>query len=210
MKEDKLTLKESEALRYIRNSLMHRGRTPSVRELMAYLKYKSPRSATLIINGLIDKGFLKKKVGGDLKLLVRDFEPTSGNHARTVNVPLVGRVACGLPILAEENIEAMIPVSTSLAHPGSRYFFLRAVGDSMNEVDINDGDFVLVRQQQTADDGDIVVALIDDETTIKEFHRKKNAVILKPKSTNKKHHPIILTSNFEIQGVVVTTIPNFE
>lgn len=209
MTENKLKSKESEALKYIRNCLMHRGRTPSVRELMASLGYKSPRSATLIIDSLTKKGFLKKRPDGEIKF-IRDSESNDVNHARTVTVPLVGKVACGLPILAEENIEAMLPVSTKLAHPGSRYFFLRAIGDSMNEAHINDGDFVLVRQQQSANDGDIVVALIDDEATIKEFHRKKSAVILKPRSSNKKHQPIILTSNFEIQGVVVTAIPNFQ
>ncbi len=187
---------------------MHRGKIPSMRELMASLGYKSPRSATLIIDSLIKKGFLKKRPDGEIQL-IRGSE-NDVYHERTVNIPLVGRVACGLPILAEENIEAMLPVSTKLAHPGSRYFFLRAIGDSMNEAGIDDGDFVLVRRQQSANDGDIVVALIDDEATIKEFHRKKSAVILKPRSSNKKHQPIILTSNFEIQGVVVTAISNFE
>jgi len=208
MIDDKLKPKESEALKSIRNYFMHRGKIPSMRELMASLGYKSPRSATLIIDSLIKKGFLKKRPDGEIQL-IRSSE-NDANHERTVNIPLVGRVACGLPILAEENIEAMLPVSTKLAHPGSRYFFLRAIGDSMNEAGIDDGDFVLVRQQQSANDGDIVVALIDDEATIKEFHRKKSAVILKPRSSNKKHHPIILTSNFEIQGVVVTAISNFE
>jgi len=208
MIDDKLKPKESEALKSIRNYFMHRGKIPSMRELMASLGYKSPRSATLIIDSLIKKGFLKKRPDGEIQL-IRGSE-NDVYHERTVNIPLVGRVACGLPILAEENIEAMLPVSTKLAHPGSRYFFLRAIGDSMNEAGIDDGDFVLVRRQQSANDGDIVVALIDDEATIKEFHRKKSAVILKPRSSNKKHQPIILTSNFEIQGVVVTAISNFE
>jgi repressor LexA len=209
MDNNKLTLKEIEALKSIRNSIMHRSKVPTVRELMALLEYKSPRSGALIIDSLIKKGFLKRKPDGGIQL-IKDSELNDVNHERTVNVPLVGRVACGLPILAEENIEAMIPVSTKLAHPGSKYFILRAIGDSMNKADIDDGDFVLVRQQQSVNNGDIVVALIDDEATIKEFHRKKSAVILKPRSSNKKHQPIILTSNFEIQGVVVTAIPNFE
>ncbi|OPY85707.1 MAG: LexA repressor [Syntrophorhabdus sp. PtaU1.Bin153] len=194
MIDDKLKPKESEALKSIRNYFMHRGKVPSMRELMVSLGYKSPRSATLIIDSLIKKGFLKKRPDGEIQL-IRSSE-NDVNHERTVNIPLVGRVACGLPILAEENIEAMLPVSTKFAHPGSRYFFLRAIGDSMNEAGIDDGDFV--------------VALIDDEATIKEFHRKKSAVILKPRSSDKKHQPIILTSNFEIQGVVVTAISNFE
>lgn len=209
MIDHKLKPKESEALKRIRNYFVHLGRLPSVRELTTALGYKSPRSGALIIDSLIKKGFLKKRPDGEIQLL-RDINFNYQNHERTVNIPIVGRIACGLPLLAEENVEAMIPVSTKLAHPGSRYFLLRAVGDSMNEAGINDGDFVLVRQQQTANDGDIVVALIDDEATIKEFHRKKDVVILKPRSSNKTHQPIILTSNFMIQGVVVTTISNFE
>ena len=83
---------------------------------------------------------------------------------------------------------------------------LRAFGDSMNKAGINDGDLVLVRQQQTAENGDKVVALIDDEATIKEFHHEGDMIILKPQSTNSKHRPIILTWDFKIQGVVEKVI----
>jgi repressor LexA len=121
----------------------------------------------------------------------------------------VGSVACGIPILAEENIEAMIPVSKGLAKPGNRYFLLRAVGDSMNLAGIDDGDLVLVRQQPAAKNGDLVVALIDDAATIKEFYRAGDAVVLKPKSKNKRHQPIVLTEDFQVQGIVVKTIKNF-
>jgi repressor LexA len=208
MTKQQLKPKQTEALKCIRNSLMHHSRVPSVRELMVSLGYKSPRSASLIIDDLISKGFLKKKLDGTLQLIHDSGE--NFINARTVNVPLVGTAACGLPIFAEENIEGMIPVSVDLARPGSKYFFLRVAGDSMNEAGINDGDFVLVRQQPLAEDGDIIVALIDDNATIKEYRRTKDTVVLKPRSSNKKHHPIILTSNFQIQGVVVTAIPNFE
>jgi repressor LexA len=204
----KLRSKHTEALKYIRNQLMHHGRAPSVRDLMIALGYKSPRSASLIINDLIEKGFLKRRSNGTMQF-VKDLEPDF-SHARTVKVPLVGTVACGSPIFAEENIDGMIPVSVDIARPGSKYFFLRALGDSMNEAGINEGDLVLVRQQPVAEDGDIVVALIDDEATVKELRRTKDALILKPKSSNKKHQPIILTENFQIQGVVVTAVPNFK
>jgi len=208
MIKQQLKPKQTEALKCIRNSLMHHSRVPSVRELMVSLGYKSPRSASLIIDDLISKGFLKKKLDGTLQLIHDSGE--NFINARTVNVPLVGTIACGLPIFAEENIEGMIPVSIDIARPGSKYFFLRAAGDSMNEAGINDGDFVLVRQQPIAEDGDIIAALIDDEATIKEYRRTKDTVVLKPRSSNKDHQPIILTSNFQIQGVVVTAIPNFE
>ncbi|MBA7550151.1 LexA repressor [subsurface metagenome] len=129
---------------------------------------------------------------------------------QTIDVPLIGTVTCGLPVFAEENYEAMIPVSVKLARPPHKYFLLKVKGDSMNKKSINDGDIVLVRHQVTANNGDIVVALIDDETTVKEFNMYEDTIVLKPRSTNAAHKPIILTRDFQIQGVVVTSIPNLE
>jgi repressor LexA len=111
-----LSKKQADAVRYIRNWLMHKGKTPSVRELMTALGYKSPRSAALIIEELIQKGFLRKRANGDLQL-IKDIGADSV-HARTVDIPLVGMATCGVPILAQENIEGFIPVSVSLAKPG--------------------------------------------------------------------------------------------
>lgn len=206
MKPKTPTLKQSEALRHIRNWIMHKGTTPSVRELMIEMKYKSPRSAAIIINELIEKGFLKKKSDRTIQLVRDDL--THEHHARTINVPLVGSVACGVPILAQENTEALIPISIALAKPGGKYFLLRAEGDSMNAVNINSGDLVLIRQQPSADNGNLVVALIDDQATIKEFHLSKGTIVLYPRSKNPKHKPIVLTKDFQIQGIVVATIPN--
>lgn len=204
---ENISIKAKEALRHIRNNIMHQGKVPSVRELMNLMLYKSPRSAVLLLEELEEKGFVEKKKDGGYRLL-KDLE--ENDVARTVSVPLVGTVTCGSPMLAEENIEAWIPVSVSLARPGSKYFLLRAKGDSMNKAGIDDGDLILVKQQPIADNGQNIVALIDDETTVKEFHRKGEVVALVPKSSNKKHKPIILDRNFQIQGIVVTTIPNIE
>lgn len=206
MDESSLKIKDREAVRHIRNWLVHQGRSPSVRELMKLLKYSSPRSAALVLERLTRAGVVKRRADGSLQLL-KDLDSPVTNQ-QTVDIPLVGSVACGIPIFAEENIEAMIPVSKDLARPGDRYFFLRAIGDSMNLAGIEDRDLVLVRQEVTAKNGDFVVALIDDDATIKEFNHVGNAVVLKPKSRNKKHQPIILTENFQIQGVVVRTIKN--
>ena len=107
----------------------------------------------------------------------------------------------------EENVEAEIPISVKLIKPNQKYFLLRASGDSMNEAGINDGDLVLIKQQQTANNKDLVVALIDDEATIKELNKSDNMIVLKPKSNNNIHQPIILTSDFRVQGVVETVIP---
>ena len=111
-------------------------------------------------------------------------------------------------MFAEENIQARIPVSTALAKKGSKYFLLRASGDSMNQAGINSGDLLLVRQQDTAETGERVVALINEEATVKIFERGADAVILRPKSTNKEHRPIVLTDNCIIQGVVQAVLPS--
>src|SRR4051812_25402111 len=108
MKKQLLTEKQLEALRYLRNAIVHDGHSPSVRELAEELGYNSPRSAFLLLHSLIEHGWLKRKEDGDLQL--RKDLPESSDHARTIAIPLVGTVACGAPLLAEENIEAYIPV----------------------------------------------------------------------------------------------------
>lgn len=203
MNKKELSSKAYEALRIIRNDIMHFGKVPSVRRLMTGLGYKSPRSAMEMLEKLEEAGFLKRKDSGLYSLISYDDQ----DLGRTVLIPLLGSASCGLPLFAEENIEAMIPVSTLIAKTGSKYFLLHATGDSMNNAGINDGDLMLVRQQETADQGQRVVALIDDSATVKEFYRKGDLVILKPNSKNKIHQNIILTSEFKIQGVVITTIP---
>jgi repressor LexA len=208
MPSSELSPKESRALRFIRNSLNQRGKSPSIREIQKELGYGSPRSAAVIVEELIRKRWIERRPDGLLKVVREPAEINS--TARTVPIPLVGTVACGAPLLAQENIEAMIPVSTALARPGHRYFLLRAKGESMNQAAINDGDLVLVRQQSTADTGMVVVALIDDEATIKQYHRTPSAVILKPKSSDKNIQPIILTQEFQIQGVVVASFSGLD
>ena len=202
----KLSAKQLEAMRFIRNRVVHGGKAPSVREVMTALDYQSPRSAVLILQVLIKQGLLKKRLDGSIQM-VRDLQNTI-THARTVNIPLVGVVACGTPILAEENIEGYFPVSTQLAKSGHDYFLLRADGDSMNNAGIQDGDAVLVKQTPVANEGDVVVALIDDKATVKKLHFAQGAIVLKPQSSNKEHKPIIVTENFQVQGVVKATIPN--
>ena len=134
----------------------------------------------------------------------------SEESAQTVNVPLIGSVACGKPILAEENIEGYVAVSTAIAKPGVKHYLLHAHGDSMDQAGINDGDMVLIRLQTSADEGDRVVALVDDEATIKEYRRSNGMVVLMPRSSNPAHQPIILTGDFKVQGVVVTVIAKLE
>ena len=208
MEPNEFTQKQLEAIRHIRNGLVHQGRSPSVRKLMTALGYKSPRSAQDILEQLRERGVIRKLRSGDYQLMA---DPNLGTaRAQTVDVPLVGSVACGGPILAEEHIEGFISVSTAIAKPGSKHYLLHARGDSMDKAGIKSGDMVLVRQRSTADEGDRVVALIDDEATIKEYHRSNGMVVLMPRSTNRRHKPIILTADFQVQGVVVAVIPNLK
>src|SRR3989338_4472723 len=208
MEREPFTHKQLAAIRHIRNGLVHQGRTPSVRKLMTALGYKSPRSAQDILAQLQGKGVIRKLRSGDYQLTV---DPNLGTaRAQTVDVPLIGSVACGGPILAEENIQGFIPVSTAIAKPGSKHYLLHARGDSMDKAGIKNGDMVLVRQQSTATQGERVVALIDDEATIKEYRRSNGMVVLMPRSTNQTHKPIILTNDFQVQGLIVAVIPNLK
>jgi repressor LexA len=200
---------EARALSFIRNRLVHRGTAPSVREVAAELGFQSPRSAAVVIDRLIELGFLRRRQSDRGLQLLRNPETTREQEA-TIEVPLVGSAACGAPLLAVENVEAMIQVSTQLAPPPHRYFLLRARGDSMTEVGIEDGNLVLVRQQETAEAGQLVVALVDDEATIKELRRSKDAVALMPRSKNPANKPIVLRRDFRVQGIVVATLPNVE
>ena len=202
-----LSDKENIALKEIRNSIINFGRCPSLRDLMKTLGYRSPRSASLLVNKLISKGILRRNPSGLLQI-VKDFE--SKSNMQTIDVPLLGVVPCGMPIFAEENIQAMFPVSTKLASPPHKYFLLKAKGDSMNMKGINDGDFILVRKQPMAENGEAIVALVNNEVTIKEFSVSAHAVVLKPRSTNIAHKPIVAGNDFQVQGVVVTVIPNLE
>jgi repressor LexA len=197
----KNTLSESEieALRQIRNAIMRYGKPPSVRALMKALGYSSPRAVSYLLEKLSEKNIVKR--GPEGLRIISDF---TGDESRisTVDIPLVGDVACGSPILAEQNIVDSMPVSVTLAKPPHKYFMLKAKGDSMNKKGINPGDLILIRQQQNAENGDLVVVLIDDDATIKEFRDLGNAVALMPHSTNPKHKPIFLDRDFIIQGVV--------
>ena len=199
-----LSDKERKAYSLIRSHLL-KGAKVTLRQVNEVTEGKSPRSAVLVIDRLIKMGLLTRDEDG-LKLCDMPMEPS--RSISTIEVPLVGIVTCGAPILAEQNIEALIPVSTSLAKPGYKHFMLRASGKSMNLAGINDGDVLLVRQQNTAENGAIVVALIDDEATVKTFEKKGSIVILRPQSTESKYKPIIVTEHCMIQGEVVAVLPS--
>lgn len=197
-----LSDKDKRAFALIRNKIIHYGESPTLREINEVTGGKSPRSASLVVDRLVKAGLIKKSGRG--LILTNTYSDSS---VSTVDVPLVGSVACGTPIFAEENIQTRIPVSTRMAQKGSKYFILRAFGDSMNLAGIRSGNLLLIKQQDTAENGDKVVALINDEATVKIFEKIRDAIILRPKSKNKTYKPIVLTDNCMIQGVVVAVLP---
>ncbi len=197
--------KDLEGLRFIRNQVVHFGTTPSLREIGKAIGYSSPRSVQLMLERL-ERRKLLKRVDGVIRLSPGAVKIAASSD-RVVDVPLVGSVACGLPSLAEQDPEALIPVSTKIARPGGVYFLLRARGTSMNRAGIQPNDLVLVRQQSTANNGEKVVALINDDATIKRFYRERDVILLRPDSTDKSHKPIVMSEEFSIQGVVAATLP---
>ena len=186
--------------------MLYRGKTPTLQLISDHLGFKTRRSASMLIERLADKGYIERTPLGNLRLL-KDLDGRAQTE-RVVTIPLVGSVPCGLPLLAEENTEAFIPVSQRIAKPGAQYFLLRAMGDSMDKAGINDGDILVVRQQPVADEGENVVALLGDSATVKEFRRKGDKVVLMPRSSNAAHQPIVLENDFMVQGVVVATLPD--
>lgn len=209
MKKNILSEQEEKILNIIENLLIKNREYPSIRNIQKEAGYKSPRSVSYILNKIIDKGFLKKNDDGSISSFKKNKENVNKNSViKTVNIPLVGMITCGKPIFAQENIECYIPVSENIVKHGSKYFFLRASGDSMDLSGINDGDLVLIKQQNYADEGQNIVALIGNDATIKEFHKGKEAIILKPKSSNKIHLPIIVEDDFQIQGIVIKSLSN--
>lgn len=199
----KLTEAQKRVIATIQDLTRKSGQTPTFEELRRALGLASISSVQRHIDALRAKGVVKGE-----KHQTRGFELDIESEP-TVNIPVVGNVACGIPILAIENIVAYIPYRKSLLHGNpSDHFFLKAVGDSMNDSRprINEGDYVLVKKQNVADSGQRVVALIGEEATVKKLNITDTAIILEPESTNKQNKPILLFEDPLIQGVVVDVL----
>ncbi|MHB0914595.1 MAG: transcriptional repressor LexA [Thermoleophilia bacterium] len=191
-----LTSKQQRVLNAIKEFSRVNNRMPTRQELANLLGYKSPNSIQQFFKVLKEKGYL------DVERNKRHGLAVEEERSVTVNVPLVGSVSCGTPLLAEENIEAYLSVEEDLVRGSNKHFFLTAHGDSMNLAHIEDGDLLLIESKHSANPGDIILALIGDEATVKFFMPNTDYIALVPKSSNEAHQPIILTSDFTIQGVV--------
>jgi len=193
----KLTDQQSKVLEVIRESIRETGYPPSVRELGERLGLKSTATVHTHLRNLERKGFLKRVAQKSRAFNV--VEPDADKAGPIVMVPLIGMVTAGTPVLAAQNIEDMLPFPRDFVKT-ENVFLLRVQGDSMVEAGIYDGDFVLVRQQESADNGDIVVALLGDEATVKAFYKEKDAIRLQPR--NPRLSPIV-ARDVKVLGKVV-------
>jgi repressor LexA len=202
-----LSGKRREILDFIAQHLRDRGYPPSVREIGEAVGLTSSSTVHAHLSTLQKQGFLRRDPTKPRAIEVR-YDPGSGaalDRRPVQHVPLVGMVAAGTDVLAQENVEELVPVSEDLTGPG-QLFMLRVRGDSMIEAGILGGDYVVVRQQPEANKGDVVVAGIPgEEATVKKFGRKGNKIVLTP--ANPRYQPMELAaSEVTIYGKVVTVL----
>ncbi|HEY5584498.1 MAG TPA: transcriptional repressor LexA [Ruminiclostridium sp.] len=208
----KNSTKQQEILDYIYKCVNENGYPPSVREICVAVGFKSTSTVHAYLQKLTDSGVLYKDPTKPraIKILKNSNINTKGVHSDSkegyytsremVEVPVVGKVAAGQPILAVENITDTFPLPVEFVQNGDA-FMLRVQGDSMIEAGILDRDFILVKQQASANNGDIVVALIGDEATCKTFFREKDHIRLQPE--NSRLEPIIVKDDVSILGKVI-------
>jgi repressor LexA len=195
--DETLTDIQRSVLEYVQKHLMETHRPPTVREVMRHFKWNSPQSARKHLLALEEKGYLERE--GHTARGLRLSEDSSVG----VSIPILGKVAAGLPLLAEENREGTMVVDPSMVRGGRTLFALTVRGDSMLNAHILPGDRVIVQQTTHASPGEIVVALIEGEATVKTFRKTSSKVVLEP--ANPKYQPIVVTEDkdFRIIGKVV-------
>lgn len=194
---EEMTTRQRETLDWVKGFIREHGMPPTVREIGAAFGIKSS-SVFELLKALERKGYLRRGNLGARSLIVEGMDQPESDVAQ---VPVVGRIAAGRPIEAIEDDRGTIAVSRDLTR-GRETYALKVEGESMVEAGILDGDYVIVRKQETADDGDIVVALIEDEATLKRFYRDNDGVRLEP--ANREIAPTTIRSgNFRIRGKVI-------
>jgi repressor LexA len=201
---DQLTDRQARILEYIRYQNKVRNYPPSVREIGEAVGLSSSSTVHNHLNQLERRGFIRRDPSKSRTVQLVQDEAKDKQRRNAVSVPIVGNVAAGAPILAEQNIEDHVLLSPELAQDG--FFLLRVRGDSMINAGILDGDLVLVRPQQEAPNGSIVVALVDNDATVKRIERGNGHVKLI--AENPAYEPIV-TSNVSLVGVVRGVIRMF-
>ena len=180
MKNEPLTDRQKQVLQLIRRHLSSDGAPPTIRELREGLQLKSLRGVTVHLDALVRKGYIQRSRNARGIRLLREARETPRELASVtpvpVLIPVVGRIAAGAPLLAEQNIEERLAVDPRWI-PGPGCFAVRVHGESMINAGISNGDYVVVRPQQEADNGQIVAVLIEGEATVKKFYREKGGRI---------------------------------
>lgn len=194
-----LTKRQLQILEFIKEEVRTKGYPPSIREIGLAVGLNSSATAHNHLARLEEKGYIRRDPTKPRAIEVLDGAPFVSPHENIVSLPMIGRVTAGQPILAVENIEDYFSLSSHLIPPGE-IFVLHIAGESMIEAGINNGDMVLVRQQNTAENGDIVVALLGDEATVKTYYREPTRIRLQPE--NRTMAPIY-TTEATILGKVV-------
>lgn len=204
----KLSAKQQEILDYMKDCILTKGYPPAVREICDAVNLKSTSSVHAHLETLEERGYIRKDPTKPRAIEILD---DTFNLARReiVNVPIVGTVTCGEPILAEQNIEGYFPVPPEYLHVnGKNTFMLKVKGDSMINAGIFDGDLVMVEEANTARNSEIVVALIDDSATVKTFYKENGHIRLQPE--NDSMDPIIIEGNgMEVIGKVIGLFRTF-
>lgn len=179
----KLTVRQKQVLDFISDFINEHSYPPSIRDIQKYLNLKSTKGVKDHVNRLVEKGYLRRTDG-----IARALEIIDRKKSPVIHIPLVGKVAAGLPLLAEENIQDYLPVSNKIAR-SEGMFYLRVSGDSMIDASILEGDLVLVRPQPFVEQGEIAVVLIGDEATVKRFYKLDDRIELHAENPN--YEPII-------------------
>lgn len=188
MSNDKISSKQLEILEYIKSETLTKGYPPTVRDICEAVKLKSTASVHAHLESLEKKGYIRRDPTKPRAIEIIDDE-FALSRRECAQVPIIGRVAAGEPILAEQNIQDYFPIPTDML-PNAQVFMLVVRGDSMINAGIFDGDKVLVKQTNTASNGDMVVALIEDGATVKTFYKENGHIRLQPE--NPDYDPIIV------------------
>lgn len=201
MRKKELTKRQEEILNFIIRQVQKKGYPPSVREIGKAVGLSSSSTVHSHLTTLEEKGYLRRDPTKPRALEILGLRPLElqARTKRLCNIPLVGRIAAGTPILAQENIEDIFPLPIDFVRTENA-FMLEVKGESMVGAGILSGDYVIVKQQPMADNGDIVVALMEDEATVKRFYKEKQGIRLQPE--NPALEPII-TKEVKILGKVI-------
>ncbi len=203
-----LTERQQQVLDFIRKTVTERGYPPSVREIGDAVGLSSPSTVHSHLNSLVEAGALRKDPSKPRAIVVVDDEGlVAQSDGRTRDIPVLGRIAAGTPILAAEHVDEVMALPTQLVGDGP-VFLLEVKGDSMIDAGIHEGDLVAVHSQPDARDGEIVAALVDgEEATVKRLRRESGKVILE--SENPAYEPMVFTEGVELIGKVVSVLRRY-